>query len=433
MSIDLFRKYCVNDIISSGNNQNLQLRKILTMLEHYPNTGDNLRKQYADYAQNIGLEALSKYVLKQYGYEDFFQDAQQEQVKRLKNRPQHNVSEHSYTSANTQYQIIEQKKFTAEKQYDENRQRIETRHKKEIEQLQEKHAAELLQLKSQYQANLRKIQKEIEAVHHQIKMETDPVYAAAYHAEQKRKQEERERLAMEQKYLHSFDIYYPVPEKDRPLLFPVLGKLSIGERLSDNEKIWLETEGKGYFNKGNKVYLTYHCIEAEHEQRLFDEDKNVWHAVNASSHFRKANMSREAEQLLSSIQQKVIPNKKLKSAFLTTFGGVKRDLGHFQAGIEMAEMAHVLLPKEFRPCTLLGALYFEIREYTTGSEWFEKAEELGAPKHNTDAEIKAIYHKADKEKKKELKNYLLSLDIKRYAWLNKSEKYNVKQAANKVT
>lgn len=259
MSIDLFRKYCVNDIISSGNNQNLQLRKILTMLEHYPNTGDNLRKQYADYAQNIGLEALSKYVLKQYGYEDFFQDAQQEQVKRLKNRPQHNVSEHSYTSANTQYQIIEQKKFTAEKQYDENRQRIETRHKKEIEQLQEKHAAELLQLKSQYQANLRKIQKEIEAVHHQIKMETDPVYAAAYHAEQKRKQEERERLAMEQKYLHSFDIYYPVPEKDRPLLFPVLGKLSIGERLSDNEKIWLETEGKGYFNKGNKVYLTYHC------------------------------------------------------------------------------------------------------------------------------------------------------------------------------
>lgn len=144
-------------------------------------------------------------------------------------------------------------------------------------------------------------------------------------------------------------------------------------------------------------------------------------------------MSREAEQLLSSIQQKVIPNKKLKSAFLTTFGGVKRDLGHFQAGIEMAEMAHVLLPKEFRPCTLLGALYFEIREYTTGSEWFEKAEELGAPKHNTDAEIKAIYHKADKEKKKELKNYLLSLDTKRYAWLNKSEKYNVKQAANKVT
>ena len=128
-----------------------------------------------------------------------------------------------------------------------------------------------------------------------------------------------------------------------------------------------------------------------------------------------------------------IPNKKLKSAFLTTFGGVKRDLGHFQAGIEMAEKAHVLLPKEFRPCTLLGALYFEIREYTTGSEWFEKAEELGAPKHNTDAEIKAIYHKADKEKKKELKNYLLSLDTKRYAWLNKSEKHNVKQAANKVT
>ena len=75
MSIDLFRKYCVNDITSSGDNQNIQLRKILTMLEHYPNTGDNLRKQYADYAQNIGLEALSKYVLKQYGYEDFFQDA----------------------------------------------------------------------------------------------------------------------------------------------------------------------------------------------------------------------------------------------------------------------------------------------------------------------------------------------------------------------
>lgn len=432
MSIDLFRKYCVNDIISSGGNQNLQLRKILTMLEHYPNTGDNLRKQYADYAQSMGLESLSKYVLRQYGYEGFFQAARQEQAERLKNCPQY-VADNFYTSANTQYQAVEQKKIATEEQYATNKKQIEARHKKEIEQLQEKHAAELLQLKKQHQANIQKIQKEMETVRHQIKMETDPVYAAAYHAEQKRKQEERERLAMEQKYLHSFDIYYPVPEKDRPLLFPVLGKLSIGERLSDNEKIWLETEGKGYFNKGNKVYLTYHCIEAEHEQRLFDEDKNVWHAVNASSHFRKANMSREAEQLLSSIQQKVIPNKKLKSAFLTTFGGVKRDLGHFQAGIEMAEMAHVLLPKEFRPCTLLGALHFEIGEYVTGSEWFEKAEKLGAPKHNADAEIKSIYHKADKEKKKELKRYLLFLDAKRYAWLNTSEKHDAKQAANKAT
>ena len=263
-------------------------------------------------------------------------------------------------------------------------------------------------------------------------METDPVYAAAYHAEQKRKQEEQERLAMEHKYLHSFNIY-SVKVKDRPILFPILGKLSIGDRLSDNEKVWLETEGKDYFVKGNKVYLAHHCIEAEYEQRLFDADKSVWHAVNASSHFRKADMPREAERLLSGVQQEKIPNKKLKSAFFTTFGGVKRDLGHFQQGIEMAEKAHVLLPKEFRPCTLLGALYFEIREYTTGSEWFEKAEELGAPKHNTDAEIKAIYHKADKEKKKELKNYLLSLDTKRYAWLNKSEKHNVKQAANEAT
>ena len=432
MSIDLFRKYCVNDIISSGDNQNLQLRKILTMLEHYPNTGDNLRKQYADYAQSMGLESLSKYVLRQYGYEGFFQAARQEQAERLKNCPQY-VADNFYTSENTQYQAVEQKKFATEEQYAAHKKQIEARHKKEIGQLQEKHAAELLQLKKRHQANMQKIQKEMETVRHQIKMETNPVYAAAYHAEQKRKQEERERLAMEQKYLHSFDIYYPVPKKDRPLLFSVLGKLSIGERLSDNEKIWLETEDKGYFNKGNKVYLTYHCIEAEHEQRLFDEDKNVWHAVNASSHFRKANISREAEQLLSGIQQKVIPNKKLKSAFLTTFGGVKRDLGHFQAGIEMAEMAHVLLPKEFRPCTLLGALHFEIGEYVTGSEWFEKAEKLGAPKHNADAEIKSIYHKADKEKKKELKRYLLFLDAKRYAWLNTSEKHDAKQAANKAT
>lgn len=428
MNINFFRKYCVDDIVSSKNNQDAifqlaVLRQILTMLEHYPNTGENLRKKYADSALHMGLKALSQYVLAQYKYEEFFQAAKQEQIERLKNCPKNIIMNDTCASLDMRLQSANQKKFKAEEQYAVNKERIKKEHQKQIQQLQQKQIVELEQLSKEHQESLQKIQNEINEIIHLIKLENDPEYAAAYHAKQKRQQEERERLVMEQKYLRSFDIN-SIMNKDRNILFPILRKLSIDERLSDDEKIWLETEGKNYFTKGNKVYITYHRIEAEYECKLFNTDKNVWHAVNASSHFRKANMPQEAAQLLAHIQHNKISSTKLKSAFFTTFGGVNRDLGYFHDGIEMAQKAHKLSPKNYKPCTLLGALYFEIREYETGTKWFEKAEQLGAQKHNTDAEIKAIYHKANKEKKKELRIYLLSLDAKRYAWLNQSEKQN---------
>ena len=166
----------------------------------------------------------------------------------------------------------------------------------------------------------------------------------------------------------------------------------------------------------------YHRIEAQYQQQLFEKNKGIWHAVNASSHLRKADAAKEAEHFLSQISPRKIADKKKKSAFLTTFGGVKRDLGDFAAGVEMAKEAHTSLPKDYRPCTLLGALYFELKEYPTGTEWFTMAEKLGAPQQNADAEIKAVYAKADRAGKEKLRAYLLSLDTKRYAWLNKPER-----------
>ena len=80
------------------------------------------------------------------------------------------------------------------------------RHLREMANLKSRHAQEIEKLKKQNIAELDKIQKEIKEIEHQLKLQNDPEYAAAYHAEQKRKQEERERIEAEKRLLQSFDI-----------------------------------------------------------------------------------------------------------------------------------------------------------------------------------------------------------------------------------
>ena len=76
------------------------------------------------------------------------------------------------------------------------------------------------------------------------------------------------------------------------------------------------------------------------------------------------------------------------------------------------------MPKDFRPCTLLGALHIEMGNYQLGHEWYAKAHERGASKQAIDQELRGIFQRADKAKREEIKAFLLGQDPVRYKWVN---------------
>ena len=91
----------------------------------------------------------------------------------------------------------------------------------------------------------------------------------------------------------------------------------------------------------------------------------------------------------------------------------------FDEALELANRAHKLTPKNFRPCTLLGAINIEIGNYTTGLEWYEKAKERGASKRSIDNDLRGILLRAGKTKREEIRAFLLREDSERYKWVRK--------------
>ncbi len=102
-----------------------------------------------------------------------------------------------------------------------------------------------------------------------------------------------------------------------------------------------------------------------------------WNAVNASSHYRKCEQTAIANELLNSIPAHRVTSKKLKSALASTHGGVIRDLEDFDKALPFGISAHAMTPKDFRPCTLLGAVNFDLGNYAEGKEWFDKGLSVG--------------------------------------------------------
>lgn len=412
-----FEKYCVDDLVLADKT-NESIKDAILILTQYIGTGKKYREKIALALQNNGLAALANHVLNPDDYEQFLPLAKQEQAERLKSRSFSEIIQYPYLPEEKQLQEAKKRHENCERQYETERLKMTERHKQELNILTSRQQREAYTLQKKKEMELKSIQGQIKEAEHQVRLQSDPQYATAYYAEQKRKQEEKERAEAEQRLLHSFGLNQ-LAQKDKPMLFPILRKLDVNERLTIEDIDWLETDGKDYFRKDGKIYQTHHRIEADYYLSLYDKEKSTWHAINASSHLRKSKQAPRAEALLAEIAQGKIKNEKSKSAFLTTFGGVKRDLHKFAEGMEMAGTAHYLTPKDYRPCTLLGALHIEIRQFKEGSAWFAKAEKLGAKRDDIDTEIKSLYHKADKETKEKLKAHLLKTNPKRYAWLNK--------------
>lgn len=77
------------------------------------------------------------------------------------------------------------------------------------------------------------------------------------------------------------------------------------------------------------------------------------------------------------------------------------------------------MPKDYRPCTLLGAVHMELREFERGHEWYEEARVRGAPEQGIDSELRSIFRQMDLPGREEMKRFLLAEDAQRYRGLRR--------------
>ena len=200
-------------------------------------------------------------------------------------------------------------------------------------------------------------------------------------------------------------------------LMDILKRMDAGNRLLEEEIIWLQTEAEECYTP--EVKQRHHENEAKFYVGEFTKTNDAWSAVNASKHYRKCDKATNADAMLSSIDVESKSDLKLKSALCTTHGGVKRDLIKWDDALSLGEKAHKITPKDFRPCTLLGAVHIEMGNYDLGQSWYEKAEIRGAEVKSIDSDIKSIFFRVDKIKQDALRIHLLKFDPVRYSWAKK--------------
>jgi len=277
------------------------------------------------------------------------------------------------------------------------------------EQTERKRAAELQRLADEENQRLleierkEKIKKAQEAAKAaRIAREKDPKYIAK---------------VKNQNLRAKYDLDWFVEIEDFPILMDILKRIDNGQRLSEKDIVWLTTDGNEYYTV--KLRTRFHSIEAKFYTNQYEKTQDLWMLVNASSHYRKSNNAKSANQLFDAININEQKAPKLKTALLTTLGGVKRDLGMKAEAIALGEQAHLLINKDYRPCTLIGAVHMETGNLMLGQEWYNKAEERGASIKAIDSDLRSIFMRADKASRSKMKTHLLSFDPARYSWVKK--------------
>jgi hypothetical protein len=198
-------------------------------------------------------------------------------------------------------------------------------------------------------------------------------------------------------------------------LMDILRHIDDGNRLTDQDVLWLKTDGRDCFSESLKS--AFHEREATFFAAEYIRTRDPWNAVNASGHYRRCDEPGNAHDLLTSIPPDRHAAPKLKSAILTTHGGVMRDLGRSDEALELGAQAHALTPKDFRPCTLLGAVHIEVGNLQAGWEWYRRAEERGASERSIDHELRGIFLRAGIARREEIRSFLLREDPARYEWV----------------
>lgn len=203
-------------------------------------------------------------------------------------------------------------------------------------------------------------------------------------------------------------------------LYAILKKLQAGNRLTDDDVVWLESEKLLKPTDARKIYLAHHALEAQFYESEFQRTKKgYWNLVNASAHWRKAEKPQQALKQTHNLDFKQIKEAKLAAALLTTRGGALRDISLLDEAEQCALEAIKYFPKSHNPYTLMGALCYDTGRYIDGDRWFEEAIKRGAKPQDQDAEIKRILLKKKDQEREELIDYLLKNDRYRFAWVEK--------------
>lgn len=210
-----------------------------------------------------------------------------------------------------------------------------------------------------------------------------------------------------------------IDESLRPRMTELLERIDAGNRLSKEDMKWLKTTAKNRFTA--ELRNAYHRLEANFHADQYCHTRDPWSVATASAHYRKCDLPTKALELIDSVPPDRLKSPKICSAMFTTRGGVMRDLGRRSEAIEMGEKAHALVPKDYRPCTLLGAVHMELRDFQQGHEWYEKARERGAPAQGIDSELRSIFLQLNSVGREAMKAFLLGNDPNQYRWLNENK------------
>lgn len=212
-----------------------------------------------------------------------------------------------------------------------------------------------------------------------------------------------------------FNLNYIEPEH-YPRAMRLLQALARGTRLKQVDVLWLQTEVDEWWT--DEVAAAWHLVEAEVHTAAWRKTRDPWEAINASSHWRKGNRPETAISLTSEALAAVVTAEpKVRSALATTRGAALRALARHIEARAWAEDAHRLVPNDYRPCTLLGAIHIEMGEYSTGLDWFEKAERLGAEKRAIDHDIRVLLARMPEAQRNRVARLLLDEDSERFSWL----------------
>lgn len=93
-----------------------------------------------------------------------------------------------------------------------------------------------------------------------------------------------------------------------------------------------------------------------------------------------------------------------------------RDVGRLADAEALGMEAHLLTPDDFRPCTLLGAVYIERGDLMAGHEWYQKAESLGEDHRAMYQDLKALLARSEPKEQERICAFLLAQDPRRFAW-----------------
>ena len=197
--------------------------------------------------------------------------------------------------------------------------------------------------------------------------------------------------------------------------YEIMLKIEREERLDPKQVVQLIEEGR--LSRHGKIAIAYYRLEAIFYGKEYQRTGNRWNLPSASSNWRKADEPEQALKVTENINWSKIKEPDLKSALWVTRGASFRDLLRLDEAENCANQAIEYQPNNHQPYTLMGAICYDRSHYIDGDKWFSMAIERGAD--DTDDEIKRIVRMTkDKEKRREVIEYLLNKDKKLYAWAN---------------